>query len=109
MDLRTLLSSEFAPFQTLSELQLQALNSHYQLVLKWNKKINLCRFKDTSEAVQLHYCESLYLGRCLPEGGLSIADVGSGAGFPGVPIGILRPECQVDLLESDQRKGRLPA
>jgi len=104
MDFRDLLSSEFAPYQTLSQAQLDALYAHYELLLKWNKKLNLCRIRDAVEAVQLHYCESLFLGRCLPPGHLHIVDIGSGAGFPGFPIGILRPECTVTLLESDHRK-----
>jgi len=104
MDFRALLSSEFAPYQTLSAAQLDALNGHYELLLKWNKGLNLCRIRDVREAVELHYCESLYLGRCLPAGALSIVDIGSGAGFPGFPLGVLRPECTVTLMDSDQRK-----
>lgn len=56
------------------------------------------------EAVQFHYCESLFLAQWLPKGKLRIADVGSGAGFPGIPVAVARPECMVDLIESHQRK-----
>ncbi len=101
---RSLLAAEFAPYQVLSEGQLETLAAHYALLCKWNKKINLCRIRDLREAVELHYCESLYLGRFLPAGPLRIADVGSGAGFPGFPIAVLRGDCKVDLIESDQRK-----
>lgn len=101
---RGLLAATFAPYQVLSEIQLDILESHYALLCKWNKKINLCRIRDLREAVELHYCESLYLGRFLPVGLLHIADVGSGAGFPGFPIAVLRMDCKVDLVESDQRK-----
>jgi 16S rRNA (guanine(527)-N(7))-methyltransferase RsmG len=103
-DFRSLLAAEFAPYQVLSEAQLDTLESHYALLCKWNKKINLCRIRDLREAVELHYCESLYLGRFLPPGPLRIADVGSGAGFPGFPVAVLRGDCEVDLIESDQRK-----
>jgi 16S rRNA (guanine(527)-N(7))-methyltransferase RsmG len=51
-----------------------------------------------------HYCESLFFGSHLPDGSLSVADVGSGAGFPGVPIAILNPSWRVTLIESNQRK-----
>lgn len=103
-DFRSLLAAEFAPYQVLSTIQLDILESHYALLCKWNKKINLCRIRDVREAVELHYCESLYLGRHLPAGPLRLADVGSGAGFPGFPIAVLRVDCEVDLIESDQRK-----
>jgi len=103
-EFRELLAKEFAPYRVLSEAQLDALEAHYDLLCRWNKKINLCRFRDVKEAVQLHYCESLYVGLWVPNGAVRIVDVGSGAGFPGIPVGILRRDCDVDLLESDQRK-----
>jgi 16S rRNA (guanine527-N7)-methyltransferase len=56
------------------------------------------------EAVERHYCESLFLGAHLPPGCLRIADIGSGAGFPGFPVAVLRPDCSVTLIESHQRK-----
>jgi 16S rRNA (guanine527-N7)-methyltransferase len=56
------------------------------------------------EAVERHYCESVFAALHLPEGPVSVADVGSGAGFPGVPIAIMRPECAIVLIESHQRK-----
>jgi 16S rRNA (guanine527-N7)-methyltransferase len=104
MDFRALLASEFGPYRVLSPEQLDVLASHYELLLKWNQTLNLWRVKAVLEAVRLHYCESLYLGLQLPQGELRIADVGSGAGFPGFPIGIIRPECAVTLIESDRRK-----
>jgi len=103
-DFRAMLAAEFAPYQVLSDSQLDTLEAHYSTLCKWNKKINLWRIKDVREAVELHYCESLYLGRLLPVGPLRIADVGSGGGFPGVPVAVLRFEVEVDLLESDRRK-----
>ena len=101
---RELLASEFQPYSSLTPHQLDLLERHFNLLLAWNKRLNLTRITDTEEAVRLHYCESLYLGLKLPEGPLSVADLGSGAGFPGVPIAILRPDLQVTLIESNQRK-----
>jgi 16S rRNA (guanine527-N7)-methyltransferase len=66
--------------------------------------MNLTSVKDPAEIVQMHYCESLFLGTQLPPNSLSIVDVGSGAGFPGIPLAILRPDFQVALVESNQRK-----
>lgn len=88
----------------LSPSQKASLEAHYDLMLRWNPKLNLTRIEKLEEAVERHYAESLYLGSKLPPGPLRIADVGSGAGFPGVPIAILRPECSVTLIESHQRK-----
>lgn len=88
----------------LSPMQLDQLEGHYELMLRWNKTINLTRIEAVEEAVDRHYVESLYLGANLPAGPLKIADVGSGAGFPGLPIAVLRPECSVTLIESHKRK-----
>ncbi len=99
-----LLAREFAPFGALSFEQLRLLKRHYELLLRWNRSLNLTRLTDLEAAVKLHYCESLYLAAFLPKDPLRIADVGSGGGFPGVPIAIFRPECSIDLIEAHQRK-----
>src|SRR5580693_8645036 len=72
--------------------------------MRWNQTVNLTAIRMREEAIERHYCESLFLGARLPAGALRIADVGSGAGFPGFPVAILRPECSVTLIESHQRK-----
>ena len=87
-----------------SEDQIAALQAHYELLVRWNKKLNLTTVISLAEAVERHYCESLFLGAHLPHGSLRIADIGSGAGFPGFPVAVLRPECSVTLVESHQRK-----
>jgi 16S rRNA (guanine(527)-N(7))-methyltransferase RsmG len=100
---RELLLDRVSSFCQLSELQLSQLEQHYELMLRWNKTINLTRIEGP-EAVDRHYAESLFLATCLPRGPLKVADVGSGAGFPGVPIAILRANVTVTLIESHQRK-----
>lgn len=94
----------FSRFGHLSDAQLTALYRHYELLIAWNEKLNLTRVTGVADAVKLHYGESLFLGTVLPAGRQVIADVGSGAGFPGFPIAILRPECAVDLIEPHKRK-----
>ena len=101
---RELLSREFAPHVRLSSLQLDRLEDHFDLLQLWNARMNLTRIRKNELVVTLHYCESLYLGTLLPPGKLKIADVGSGAGFPGIPLAVLRPECEITLIESHQRK-----
>lgn len=88
----------------LSPQQIGLLQQHYELLLRWNKSLNLTRVAGLEDAVERHYAESLFLAARLPSGPLRIADVGSGAGFPGVPVAVLRPDCKVALIESHQRK-----
>ncbi len=104
MAFKELLATEFAAFATLSEEQLAALERHYTLLVQWNQRMNLTRIEKLEDAVRLHYCESLFVGLALPHGPLRVVDVGSGAGFPGFPVAVLRPECSVNLVESHQRK-----
>ncbi len=103
-DFKSLLELEFSPYGTLTRPQLLLLEQHYQLLLRWNQKMNLTRITGLSDAVRYHYCESLYLAKSLPKNALRIVDVGSGAGFPGIPVAIFRPDCVVHLVESHQRK-----
>jgi len=98
------LAAEFAPYAALSDQQLKQLEEHYKLLLKWNEKMNLTRIESLDDAVRFHYCESLFLAKSLPPAPLRIVDVGSGAGFPGIPVAVFRPDCTVDLVESHQRK-----
>ena len=104
MAFKDLLATEFAPFGALSEVQLTALERHYNLLMRWNQRMNLTRIVELHEVVQLHYCECLWVGQTLPAGDLRVVDVGSGAGFPGIPVAVIRPEFKVDLAESHQRK-----
>jgi len=101
---RELLLRRVSGFCELSAYQIEQLYRHYQLLLKWNQRINLTAITDLAELVDRHYAESLFLGSKLPSVPLRIADVGSGAGFPGIPVAVLRPDCLVTLIESDQRK-----
>jgi 16S rRNA (guanine527-N7)-methyltransferase len=101
---KELLADEFRPYGALSELQLTQLEKHYKLLSQWNEYLNLTRISDINDSVRFHYCESLFLARFLPEGPQQVVDVGSGAGFPGIPVAILRPDCEITLVESHQRK-----
>ncbi|MCC6364562.1 MAG: 16S rRNA (guanine(527)-N(7))-methyltransferase RsmG [Bryobacterales bacterium] len=87
-----------------SREQAALLESHYQALLRWNKVLNLTRITEVAEAVRRHYCESIFLAFQLPSGPLKVADIGSGGGFPGIPVGLVRPETSVTLVESHQRK-----
>jgi 16S rRNA (guanine527-N7)-methyltransferase len=88
----------------LSPAQLDLLQAHFELLKRWNKVLNLTAIRTEEEAVERHYCESVFLAMHLPPGHLRVADVGSGGGFPGFPVGVVRPDCTVTLIESHQRK-----
>ncbi len=89
---------------TLTDEQVGALYQHYTLLDRWNKKMSLTSVAPGPETVTRHYCESLFLAAHLDMENGSVADIGSGAGFPGVPMAILKPACKVSLVESNQRK-----
>src|SRR2546423_8657954 len=80
------------------------LAKHFDLLQRWNKVLNLTSVHGMEEIIERHYCESLFLAKHLPPGTLRVADIGSGAGFPGLPVAVLRPDCNVTLIESHQRK-----
>ena len=76
---------------------------YLQLLLKWNARTNLTAIRDPEEIVRRHFGEGLFaaqhLGTCS-----SLLDFGSGAGFPGLPIQLCRPDLQVTLAESQNKK-----
>jgi len=99
-----LLRSKLAGVCELPEPEIERLKLHYELLTRWNRVLSLTSVRTLEEAVERHYCESIFAARHLPEGPASVADVGSGAGFPGIPIAIVRPDCSVALIESHRRK-----
>lgn len=94
------LSGIFEP----TEEQLRRLSAHYEYLTRWNKTLNLTAIRDLEAVVHRHYGESIVVALRLPARPLVVADIGSGAGFPGVPMAIIRPECRFALVESNSRK-----
>jgi 16S rRNA (guanine527-N7)-methyltransferase len=86
----------------LEEEQLQKLERHLVLLAKWNKTINLTAITSPEEMVEKHIVDSLAIARFVPRG--TLLDAGSGAGFPGVPIRVARPDVDVILVDSVQKK-----
>jgi 16S rRNA (guanine527-N7)-methyltransferase len=89
---------------SLTDSQITELQAHYDLMVRWNKSLNLTKIIQLAEAVDRHYVESLFLAAHLPAGSLRIVDIGSGPGFPGFPVAVVRPDCEITLIESHQRK-----
>lgn len=89
---------------SLSAALCHKLGEHYELLLHWNERINLTRITEPEEAARFHYVESLYVGEFLLPSVRRIADVGSGGGFPGIPLAVVRPDMEVILIEKDRRR-----
>jgi len=79
------------------------LADYLELILRWNERMNLTAVREPEDMVRRHFGESLFVGMRL-EGCETLLDYGSGAGFPGVPIQLLRPEVTVTLAESQGKK-----
>ena len=106
----------------LSLAELQIISTYIDLLLRWNARINLTAIREPEEIVTRHFGESLFAARHLfparsapgqaPEPAISevgksstsAIDVGSGAGFPGLPIKIWAPQIHLTLIESNQKK-----
>lgn len=83
-----------------SPAQAQQFQTYLELLLEWNEKINLTAVTDPAEVVEKHFVDSLtLLSRCKLKEGARLIDVGTGAGFPGVPLKIVRPDLRLTLLD----------
>lgn len=88
----------------LSESQIEALLNFVQLIEKWNKAYNLTAVREPSEMIGLHLLDSLAILPHLKSP--RIADIGTGAGLPGIPLAICRPDCHFTLIDSNSKKTR---
>jgi 16S rRNA (guanine527-N7)-methyltransferase len=103
--------SETAIVRALGEFQLTATNEqvlqiqqYIGILLQWNDKINLTAIRDPLEILYRHFCECMYAAVAVPVEHGRLADVGSGGGFPGLPLKILRPDLRLFLVESSIKK-----
>ena len=74
------------------------------LLIRWNARVNLTAIRDEENILSRHFVESIACARALPAGIDMLLDFGSGAGFPGIPISLCRPEIAVTLAESQGKK-----
>lgn len=89
----------------LSDHQLAQFESYLLLLQEWNKKINLTAVDDDRGIVSIHFNDSLQLSKCMDVSAISsLADVGTGAGFPGLALKIMYPHLNVLLIEVVQKK-----
>lgn len=83
------------------------LSLYLDLLLRWNERTNLTAIRDPEEMVERHFGESLFAARvlaCRMGGGATVLDIGSGAGFPGLPLQLAWPRLKVTLAESQGKK-----
>jgi 16S rRNA (guanine527-N7)-methyltransferase len=89
---------------SLNDIQVQQIQQYTRLLWTWNDKVNLTAIRDPLEILYRHFCESMFGAALLPVENCRLADVGSGGGFPGIPLKIMRPDLQVFLVESNFKK-----
>jgi 16S rRNA (guanine527-N7)-methyltransferase len=94
-----------ADFQLeLDSAQIGCIQQYMRMLLSWNEKMNLTAIRDPVEILYRHFCESMFAAAAVPLESGRLADVGSGGGFPGLPLKIIRPELEVFLIESNVKK-----
>jgi 16S rRNA (guanine527-N7)-methyltransferase len=110
---QTVISRLLEPFLTepLLSVQLNNISTYIDILLRWNSRINLTAIRNPEEIVTRHFGESLFCAQRLAAEKLvarsdksTVIDIGSGAGFPGLPIKIFSPEISLTLIESNQKK-----
>src|SRR3974390_625859 len=88
-----------------SDEQVALIQRYMMILLRWNEKLNLTAIRDPLEILNRHFCESMFAAKALPIEAGRLADIGTGAGFPGIPLKITRPELELFLVESNIKKG----
>jgi 16S rRNA (guanine527-N7)-methyltransferase len=91
----------------LSQEQLSTISIYIDVLLRWNEKINLTAIRDPEEIVTRHFGESLFAARHIfPQASVKagVIDIGSGAGFPGLPIKLWAQNIELTLIESNGKK-----
>src|ERR1700747_2341506 len=89
---------------SLSDSQVEQIQQYTKILWTWNDKVNLTAIRDPLEILYRHFCESMFGAALLPVENCRLADVGSGGGFPGLPLKIVRPDLQLFLVESNVKK-----
>lgn len=106
MDNFTLLNKTLEPFSVeVSEKQFEQFELYRDLLKEWNTRMNLTAITDDEEIIVKHFADSLTIVPYIEKyGPKCIADVGTGAGFPGIPIKIMFPEIEVILIDSLEKR-----
>ncbi len=90
----------------LDETALRRFRRYYELLTEWNAVMNLTAISGEEDTARLHFLDCAALGELVEPGGKRVIDVGTGAGFPGMVLKILRPETELTLLDSLDKRLR---
>jgi 16S rRNA (guanine527-N7)-methyltransferase len=90
---------------TLDSQQVTLIQQYMRILLRWNEKLNLTAIRDPLEILYRHFCESMFGAGAIPVDKGRLADIGTGPGFPGIPLKLARPELELVLVESNIKKG----
>lgn len=105
---QTRIAALLSPFvrEPIAAQELAQISAYLDLLLKWNARTNLTAVRDPEEIITRHFGESLFAARHLLHGHTpaDAVDVGSGAGFPGLPLALRAPSVKVTLIESQNKK-----
>jgi len=89
---------------TVGEQQVSQIQRYMAILLKWNEAVNLTAIRDPLEILYRHFCETMFAVSVAFLDTGRLADLGSGGGFPGLPLKIIRPDLEVFLVESNVKK-----
>ena len=85
---------------SLDDNQIKQLDLFYEMLVEKNKVMNLTGITEFDEVIVKHFADSLSIGKVMPNGIQSVCDLGTGAGFPGIPMAIAYPDIQFTLIDS---------
>ena len=91
----------------ISRAQQKKFEIYFELLMEWNQKVNLTAITEKEEVIRKHFVDSALLAKSplfSPEPGTEVLDVGTGAGFPGMVLAILFPDCSFTLLDSLKKR-----
>ena len=95
MDIQTVIKA----IPGVTEPQAEKLCRYYEMLMDWNSRMNLTAITGEDDVLKKHFADSLLPLELIPEGA-NLIDVGTGAGFPGVPVAIMRPDIYVTLMDA---------
>lgn len=84
----------------ITDKQLNQFETYFELLVEWNEKINLTAITEKKEVYVKHFLDSLYAIKAIDFSNQKICDIGSGAGFPGIPLKIMYPELDLTIVDA---------